>query len=126
MNAIILTGRLTREPELRHTQQGRAVTNFTLAVDRAYRRGQEKETDFIDCVAFGQTAEFACKYFTKGSGAAVRGRIQVRTYDDREGVHRKAVEVMVDDIEFNGSKAPAVSEPTFTDYSDVDDGDLPF
>lgn len=105
LNKIILMGRLTRDPELRRTQTGTAVASFSLAVDRDYKaKGAEKETDFIDIVAWRNTAEFVSKYFAKGRMAVVEGRLQVRTYTDKEGNNRRVAEVVADNIYFGGSK----------------------
>ena len=105
LNKIILMGRLTRDPELRRTQQGTAVASFSLAVDLDYKaKGAEKETDFIDIVAWRNTAEFVSKYFSKGRMAVVEGRLQVRSYTDKEGNNRRAAEVVADNIYFGDSK----------------------
>ncbi len=105
LNKIVLMGRLTRDPELRRTQQGTAVASFSLAVDRDYKaKGTEKETDFIDIVAWRNTAEFVSKYFSKGRMAVVEGRLQVRSYTDKEGNNRRAAEVVADNIYFGDSK----------------------
>lgn len=150
LNHITLMGRLTRDPELRHTQNGTAVASFSLAVDRDFqsREGGEKQTDFIDCVAWRQTGEFVSKYFTKGQMAAVSGRLQIRDWTDREGGKRRSAEVIVDNVYFadskksreeGGSYRPADTAPAaaFDNYSsssggsafaelDDDDGELPF
>lgn len=105
LNKIILMGRLTRDPELRRTQTGTAVASFSLAVDRDYKaKGAEKETDFIDIVAWRNTAEFVSKYFSKGRMAVVEGRLQVRSYTDKEGNNRRVAEVVADNIYFGDSK----------------------
>ena len=105
LNKIILMGRLTRDPELRRTQTGTAVASFSLAVDRDYKaKGAEKETDFIDIVAWRNTAEFVSKYFAKGRMAVVEGRLQVRAYTDKEGNNRRVAEVVADNIYFGDSK----------------------
>lgn len=151
LNHITIMGRLTRDPELRYTQSQTPVASFTLAVDRDFggRDGAEKQTDFIDCVAWRQTAEFVNKYFSKGSMAVVSGRLQIRDWTDREGGKRRSAEVVVDNIYFGESRrrdssegssydsrssyssyeaprsaSPAPSSP----FSDLDDGDgeLPF
>lgn len=98
-NKAILIGRLTRDPELRYTPQGKPVASFTLAIDRNRGQGQERETDFIDCVVWQQTAEFASKYATKGRLVCVEGRIQTRSWEDKEtGQKRKAFEVVCTDL----------------------------
>lgn len=130
LNKIFIMGRLTRDPELRRTQGGNAVTSFALAVDRDFKSADgTKETDFIDVVAWRNTAEFAAKYFTKGRMAVVEGRLQMRDWTDKEGNKRRIAEVVADNIYFGDSKredAPAVnSAPTFEEIED-DGGDLPF
>ena len=111
LNKIILMGRLTRDPELRRTQSGTAVTSFALAVDRDFKgQGGEKETDFIDIVAWRNTAEFVSKYFTKGRMAVVEGRLQIRDWTDRDGGKRRSAEVIAENVYFADSKredAPA-------------------
>jgi single-strand DNA-binding protein len=98
-------GRLTADPELRHTPSDVAVTSFTLAVDRAYvKTGTERQTDFIDVVAWRNAAEFVCRYFRKGQLMAVHGSIQTRSYTDKDGNKRKAFEIVADDINFAGAK----------------------
>lgn len=106
LNHIVLQGRLCKDPELRRTSSGIAVTSFTVAVDRDFsgKDGGEKETDFIDCVAWRQTGEFVSKYFTKGSMAVVSGRLQIRGWTDKDGNKRKAAEVVADNVYFGESK----------------------
>ena len=106
LNHIIIMGRLTRDPELRRTGSGTAVASFTLAVDRDFgnRENGEKETDFIDCVAWRQTGEFVSKYFTKGRMAVVSGRLQIRSWTDKEGNKRRTAEVVADNVYFGDSK----------------------
>ena len=106
LNKIILMGRLTRDPELRHTQSGTAVASFALAVDRDFKDKQsgEKQTDFIDVVAWRQTGEFVSKYFTKGRMAVVEGRLQMRSWTDTDGNKRRAAEVVADNVYFGDSK----------------------
>ena len=105
LNQIVLMGRLTRDPELRRTGSGVAVASFTLAVDRDYAaQGAEKETDFVDIVAWRSTAEFVSKYFRKGSAAVVHSRCQTRQYEDKNGNNRTAIEFVVDNIYFAGPK----------------------
>ena len=100
LNRIILMGRLTRDPELRHTQSGTAVASFSLAVDRDFksRDSGEKTTDFIDVVAWRNTAEFVSKYFAKGRMAVVEGRLQIRDWTDRDGGKRRSAEVVADNV----------------------------
>ena len=106
LNRIIIMGRLVRDPELRTTQSGVSVTSFTLAVDRDFksRDSGEKSTDFIDVVAWRQTAEFVCKYFTKGRMAIAEGRLQIRDWKDRDGNNRRSAEVVADNVYFGDSK----------------------
>ena len=105
LNVAVLMGRLTADPELRHTPNGIAVTTFTIAVDRGYAKaGTERQADFIDIVAWRGTAEFVCKYFRKGQMIAVEGSIQTRSYTDREGVKRKAFEIQANNVSFTESK----------------------
>lgn len=105
LNHISIMGRLTRDPELRHTQSNTPVASFTLAVDRDYQNGgSERQTDFIDCVAWRQTAEFVSKYFQKGSMAIVAGRLQIREWTDQNGNKRRNAEVVADNIYFGESK----------------------
>ena len=106
LNHITIMGRLTRDPELRRTGSGIAVASFSLAVDRDYspRDGGERETDFIDCVAWRQTGEFVSKYFTKGRMAVVSGRLQIRSWTDKDGNKRRTAEVVADNVYFGDSK----------------------
>ena len=141
LNHITIMGRLTKDPELRRTQSGHAVASFALAVDRDFTgKDSEKETDFIDCVAWRATADFVSKYFSKGRMAAVSGRIQTRNYTDKDGNKRKAVEVVADNVYFADSKkdadsgrsaataAPAAALAAGNDYAYMtdDDAELPF
>ena len=106
LNHIVIMGRLTRDPELRRTGSGVAVTSFSLAVDRDFgpKDGGERETDFIDCVAWRNTGEFVSKYFTKGSMAVVSGRLQIRGWTDKDGNKRRSAEVVADNVYFGESK----------------------
>ena len=151
LNHIIIMGRLTRDPEIKYTQSNTPVASFSLAVERDFggRDGGEKQTDFIECTAWRQTAEFVSKYFAKGSMAVVSGRLQIREWNDREGNKRRSAEVVADNIYFGESKRrdggdnhgasnsapkhepPATSaptaqpaEPTFTELAD--ESELPF
>ena len=149
LNKIILMGRLTRDPELRRTQSGTALTSFSLAVDRDFKsQSGEKETDFIDVVAWRNTAEFVSKYFTKGRMAVVEGRLQIRDWTDRDGGKRRSAEVIAENVYFGDSKreggsdygsAPAYSAPYsgyaapaapggHSDFAEIgeEDGELPF
>ena len=105
LNHITIMGRLTRDPELRRTGSGVAVASFTVAVDRDFsgRDGGERETDFIDCVAWRQTGEFVSKYFTKGSMIVVSGRLQIRNWNDKDGNKRRTAEVVADNVYFGES-----------------------
>lgn len=117
LNNIVLMGRLTADPELRHTGVGTAVANFTLAVDRDFgAKGGEKETDFIDCVAWRQTGEFVSKHFTKGRMAVVIGRLQIRSFTDKDGNKRRNAEVVADMVYFGDSKREAAA-PSEAPYS---------
>ena len=106
LNHIVIMGRLTRDPELRHTQAGTAVASFTVAVDRDFKDKEtgERKTDFIDCVAWRSTGEFVDKYFAKGRMAVVEGRLQLRDWTDKEGNKRRSAEVLVSSVYFGDSK----------------------
>ena len=149
LNHIVLMGRLTRDPELRRTQSGTAVAAFALAVDRDFKGDDgEKKTDFIDIVAWRNTAEFVSKYFTKGRMAVVEGRLQIRPWTDKDGNKRRSAEVVADNVYFGDSKRDGdsgqsggygavpsygdsyggyggYSDNQFTELAD-DDGELPF
>ena len=105
MNKVILVGNLARDPELRQTPQGTSVARFTVAVSRRYSRDNQQQTDFISCVAWRNTAEFLCRYFTKGSGIQLCGSIQSRSWDGQDGQRHYATEVVADEISFNGPKS---------------------
>lgn len=146
LNIVALMGRLTADPELKRTANDIAVTTFTLAVNRSYvRQGEERQTDFINVVAWRQTAEFVCRYFGKGQLMAVDGSIQTRNYTDRDGNKRTAFEVVANNVHFAESKGapgkdsrsdsvfePATDVMSFSTGSDEDfqeitsDDDLPF
>ena len=142
LNCCVIMGRLIADPELRTTASGLSVTSFCVAVDRSYTKpGEEKQTDFINVVAWRQTADFVSKYFRKGSMIAVQGSIQTRKYEDKTGAKRTAFEIVADNVSFCGSKAesgtgapqgtaqaPAsYSNGSAEDFSTVvDDDDLPF
>lgn len=133
LNHIVIMGRFTRDPELRNTQSGTAVASFTLAVDRDFggKDGGNKQTDFIDCVAWRQTGEFVNKYFSKGRMAVVSGRLQIRDWTDKDGGKRRSAEVVADNVYFGDSKpkgestTPNFEPPKFEELAD-DDGELPF
>ncbi len=115
LNHITIMGRLTRDPELRRTGSGIAVASFTVAVDRDYgnRDSGERETDFIDCVAWRQTGEFVSKYFSKGSMIVVSGRLQIRNWTDKEGNKRRTAEVVADNVYFGESKRSSDSGSSY-------------
>ncbi len=133
LNQVHLMGRLTRDPELRHTQSGTAVANFSIAVDRDFKDKQtgEKQTDFIDVVAWGGTGEFSAKYLSKGRMAVVSGRLQIRSWTDKDGNKRRIAEVVANNVYFADSKRENTAEGQdsgsleFTELYD-DDGELPF
>ena len=129
LNSVIIMGRLTRDPELRHTQNGTAVASLTLACDRDFKpKNGEKETDFIDVVVWGKTAEFAANYFTKGRMAIVEGRLQARNWQDKDGNKRKSTEVVADRMYFGDSKQDGKKQTAPSDdFEEIeDDGDIPF
>ena len=138
LNKIFLMGRMTRDPELRHTASGAAVASFTLAVDRDFKNQDgEKEADFINCVAWKGTAEMLARYFTRGRMAVVVGSLQLRDWTDRDGGKRRAAEVVADTVYFGDSRRDAEAgggyssgeTPTSpaSDYQSADDdGELPF
>ncbi len=119
LNHIVIMGRLTRDPELRSTQSGVSVASFTVAVDRDFggRDGGEKQTDFIDCVAWRQTGEFVSKYFHKGSMIVVSGRLQSRKWQDREGNNRTNWEIQADNVYFGESRSSGSSSRDDSSYS---------
>lgn len=133
LNKAIIAGRLTAAPELKTTPSGLSVTSFTVAVDRRF--GKDKQTDFINCVAWRQTAEFISKYFDKGSAICITGSIQTRKYTDKNGNNRVAVEVLADEATFveskkttaEGAEMPEVEHYTLPEsYTEADESDLPF
>ena len=145
LNCAVIMGRLTADPELRTTASGIAVTSFSVAVDRSFvRAGEERQTDFINVVAWRQTAEFVTRFFRKGSMIAVQGSIQTRNYEDKNGNKRTAFEIVADNVSFCGSKAesgtgarndmsastqsaPAFMSGNMGDFSDIqEDDELPF
>lgn len=135
LNHITVMGRMTRDPELRLTQSGVSVANFTLAVDRDYNKGEDKQTDFIDCTAWRHTADFINNYFRKGSMAVVDGRLQIDNYTDNDGNKRRTAKVNVDSIYFGDSKKATTdgetadgnsAAPAFTEMPSTDDETLPF
>ena len=146
INSVVLMGRLTADPELRTTTTGKSVCSFSIAVDRGYvRAGEERQADFINIVAWEQTANFICRYFRKGSMIALTGSIQTRRYEDKTGAKRTAFEVVAREVSFTGSKsesgtgdysapvqaapaqAPAYQSAMPGDFEEItDDEDLPF
>ena len=120
LNKITLMGRNTRDPELRYTTQNVPVTTFTLAVDRDYQPGGNKQTDFITCIAWRRTAEFVNEYFHKGDMVAVSGSLQTREYTDRDGNKRKVFEVVADNVYFCERKKNDAPAPSTT-FEDLDD-----
>lgn len=136
INNITLMGRITHTPELKKTPSGTSVLNFSMAVDRRFTSGKEKITDFLDCVAWSNQAEFIAKYFKKGDMIAVIGEVQTREYENRDGNKRKAVEIVISNVSFCGGKAetkapeatePAITEPEKTEPTlTVTDDELPF
>ena len=141
MNQVNLIGRLTADPEIKHTQSGTAMVRFSIAVDRAYtKQGEEKQADFINCVAWDKKAEFICKYFSKGQKVALTGSIRTGSYTDKDGNKRNTFDVWLDNVEFcesrkqSGTSADAhTQEPQKPVESrkpqepiQYDDNDLPF
>ena len=131
LNRIIVMGRMTRDPELRRTNSGTAVASFTVAVDRDFKSlCGEKETDFIDVVAWRNTAEFVSKYFSKGRMAVVEGRLQIRDWTDKDGNKRRTAEIVADSVYFGDSKrdgGDTAQSELQGGFSEIeDDGNLPF
>lgn len=135
-NTVILTGRLTGDPELKTTPSGVSVTSFSIAVDRRYKQGEDRQTDFINIVAWRSAAEFITKYFKKGSLIGLEGSIQTRNYTDKNGNKRTAFEVVAKEVQFVESKKADTQDSgagftnadtaDFTELSGVSDEDLPF
>ncbi len=130
MNLIAIHGRLTKPPDMRSTMTGKAVCNFTVAVSRKFApKGEEKQTDFFDCVAWGKTGEVIGKYFTKGSEVVVSGRMESRKWEDKNGNVRTSWEIQVQEFDFCGSRSDktqgAMASDDFMEV-DLDSGDLPF
>lgn len=122
LNTIIIQGRIVRDPELRRTGSGIAVASFTVAVDRDFAQDGKKETDFIDCVAWRQTGEFVSKYFRKGSMIVVKGRLQIRSWTDKDGNKRKTAEVVADNCYFGSTKSDSDSSNNNSGYSNSNNG----
>ncbi|MBR5223894.1 MAG: single-stranded DNA-binding protein [Clostridia bacterium] len=135
-NLVVLTGRLTADPELKTTPNGTNVTSFSIAVERRYRSGEERQTDFINIVAWQKTAEFITKYFKKGNLIGIEGAIQTRRYQDKNGNNRTAFEVIANNVQFVESKRDSAagdgatfSNADVNDFAEMDadiDSDLPF
>ena len=136
LNTITIMGRLTRDPELRRTAQGKPVCAFTLAVDRDYAKGGDRQTDFIEVIAWSGTAEFVSKHFSKGAMAVATGRLQLRDWTDKDGNKRRTAEVVASSVYFGESKkserkaadveyGESTADTDFSELTD-DDGDLPF
>lgn len=146
MNNVVLMGRLVADPELKNTNTGKEVTSFRIAVDKPYQKGQDREADFFDIVAWGKTAAFVCQYFQKGKPIIITGRLQTRQYKASDGSNRKVVEVVTDNVEFvigdkiggnagayNAAQSTAAYSATPAPAQSIDnlvettsDGDLPF
>ncbi len=137
LNRSIIMGRMTRDPELKHTHSGTAVVSFTVAVERNYKGdGDNRETDFIDVVAWRGAAEFVCNYFTKGRMIVVEGSLQNREWKDKDGNTRRNNEIIADAVYFGDSKkesdanrvsgVPVAAQKGFSELRDVDEGELPF
>ena len=132
LNRIVLMGRLTRDPELRHTGSGLAVASFSLSVDRDYKgQSGEKETDFVDIVAWRSTADFVSKFFTKGRMAVVEGRLQIRDWKDKDGNNRRSAEVVAEHVYIGDSKQRSESDtpPASGDFREIpedEEGEMPF
>lgn len=144
-NLVVLTGRCVNTPELKTTQSGTSVCSFTIAVDRRYKQGEERQTDFINIVAWRGAAEFISKYFSKGSMIGIEGSIQTRKYTDKEGNNRTSFEIVANNVQFiepkrsesNGENLPSQHQKTsqnenfstFTannEFTEIADDDLPF
>ena len=138
-NLVVLSGRLTADPELKYTQNNVPVCSFTIAVDRRHKQGEERQADFVNIVAWRSTAEFISKYFSKGSMIGIEGSIQTRRYQDKDGKNRTAFEVVANNVQFmdskrsesNGENLPSqnqnFSQGENNGFTEVDtDGDLPF
>lgn len=122
LNCITIMGRLTRDPELRRTGNSNAVASFTVAVDRDFSQDGKKETDFIDCVAWRQAGEFVSKYFKKGSMIVVKGRLQIRNWNDKDGNKRKTAEVVADNCYFGSTKNDSGGSNNNSGYSNNGNG----
>ena len=130
MNKVILMGRLTRDPEVRYTQTSNTlVASFSLAVNRRFvRQGEERQADFINCVAWNKTGEFVSKYFKKGQQVGIIGRIQTRNYDDEQGIKHYVTEIIAEEVYFAGDKKDATQNEVQAtdDFEITNQDDLPF
>lgn len=128
LNHIVIQGRLTKEPEIKTTNNGTTLANFTVACDRDYQSGSERQTDFVECIAFKNTASFIERNFRKGQMILVSGRLQSRKWEDRNGNSRTSWEVVTNDVNFCGDKKTENKSPisVFADMDDDDGGELPF
>jgi len=129
INIVAITGRLVRDPEIRQTQSGVAVCSFAVAVDRAYKSGEERQADFIDCTAWRHSAEFLEKWFHKGDMIGITGHLQTRNWETDDGQKRKSTEIIVDNLSFVGSKKQQNTEDTRSggEFAQLkDDDDFPF
>lgn len=131
LNTITIMGRLVRDPELRQTQNGANVASFTVAVDRDFGDRENREADFIDCVAWRQTGEFVSKYFKKGGSIVMQGRLQSRKWEDRDGNKRTSWEIQTERVWFGGSKAAdegggLTQQQKLAERDEYEDGQLPF
>lgn len=130
LNAVIMMGRLTEDPEARQTQSGKGLAAFTIAVERSFvKQGEERQTDFFDVIAWGKSGEFAVKYFSRGQLVAVQGRMQTHSYEDRNGTKRKAYTIVAESLHFAEPKrntGQGDAPENFTDIPDDTDDDLPF
>lgn len=127
MNTVIMIGRLTKDPELKYTQSGKAVANFDIAVDRPYSK--EKETDFFKVQVWGKVGENVANYLAKGSQAAIRGRIQNRSYETKEGEKRYITEIIAEEVQFLGTKGEKKEQQQFDEvdgFRALDDSEIPF
>ena len=129
MNKVIMMGRLTKDPEIRSTQDGKTIARFSLAVDRRFKREGEADADFFNCTAFGKTAEFTEKYLTKGTKILLTGRLQNDEWTNREGKKMTSTGIIVDELEFAESKTAKADKPKDPEWmptDDLSDDELPF
>ena len=134
INTVVIIGRLTKDPELKQTNSGVSVCGFSVAVDRAYKSGEERQADFIDCTAWRHSADFLSKYFRKGDMIGITGHLQTRNWETDDGQRRKATEVVVDNLSFVGGKRSASESAETSEIAGkdaltelaVDDDDIPF